>query len=92
MRTSSDSRSKSIPTVRARGVVAPSERGVGSKPTQPWPSSHTSTQAWALRSLTIVSGPSGVSTTSPPVNPITTRVGSDTTRPITAIAAANCSQ
>ena len=67
----------------------PSPRGVGSKRTQPWVGIQTSTQAWALRSLT-TTRPSSHS--HPGVKPRTTRLGRPTRRAMTAMAVANCSQ
>ena len=70
-----------------------SERGVGSKRTQPWSSIHSSTQEWALRSRTTMSSvPSAARSMSPGVNPRTTREGMPRVRAITAIEVANCSQ
>ena len=63
--------------------------GVGSNRTQPCSGpNHTSGQAWALRAVTTCSSPS----TSPAVNPMTTREGYPWAVIIRAKVEANCSQ
>ena len=93
--------SSSVPSVGSSGVEPSlshegalglefAEPGVGSKRVQPTPGSQSSGHACASLLLTTRSMPS--SANSPEVKPTLIRLGTPSTRAITAIAVAKCSQ